>query len=193
VEQLEQFHAANPLAPGMTKEDLRGRLALRAGERESLPSPPLFKAVLQWLGAQGKLELRGETVVLAGREIQLSAEEAAAKEQISRAFERAGLAVPSAKEVLGRLLIDRARAEKILQILRKEGMLVRIADDLIFHRAALEKLREILARRKEQSNRINVSIFKELTGLTRKYAIPLLEYLDRERLSRRDGDERVIL
>jgi len=193
VEQLEQFHAANPLAPGVTKEDLRGRLALRAGKRESLPSPPLFKAVLQWLGAQGKLELRGETVVLAGREIQLSAEEAAAKEQISRAFERAGLAVPSAKEVLGRLAIDRARAEKILQILRKEGMLVRIADDLIFHRAALEKLREILARRKEQSNRINVSIFKELTGLTRKYAIPLLEYLDRERLTRRDGDERVIL
>jgi selenocysteine-specific elongation factor len=123
----------------------------------------------------------------------LSAEEAAAKEQISQAFERAGLAVPSAKEVLGRLPIDRARAEQILQILRKEGMLVRIADDLIFHRAALEKLREILARRKEQSNRINVSIFKELTGLTRKYAIPLLEYLDRERLTRREGDERIIL
>jgi selenocysteine-specific elongation factor len=193
VTQLQEFHAANPLTPGIIKEELRGRLALPGRERGSSPSPPLFKAVLQWLDAQRQVELRGETVVLAGRQIQLSAEEAAAKEQISRGFERAGLAVPGAKEVLGRLPIDRVRAEKILQILLKEGTLVRVADDLIFHRAALEKLREILAQRKAVSNRINVTIFKELTGLTRKYAIPLLEYLDRERLTRREGDERIIL
>ena len=75
----------------------------------------------------------------------------------------------------------------------KEKTLIKITEDLIFHRAALEKLREMLARRKERSNRINVTVFKELTGLSRKYAIPLLEYLDRERVTRREGDERVIL
>ena len=129
----------------------------------------------------------------AGRGIELSPEESAAKEQISRAFERSGLAVPGATEVLGELPIDRARAEKILRILLKEKVLVKLTADLIFHRSALERLRELIAQRKQQSNRLNVAVFKELTGLTRKYAIPLLEYLDRERITRREGDERIIL
>ena len=89
--------------------------------------------------------------------------------------------------------IDRRRADKILQILLKEKVLVRVTEDLIFHRAALEELRRRVARRKLQSPRLNVAVFKELTGLTRKYAIPLLEYLDRERVTRREGDERIIL
>jgi selenocysteine-specific elongation factor len=58
---------------------------------------------------------------------------------------------------------------------------------------ALQQLKELLRRRKAQSNRINVAVFKEITGLSRKYAIPLLEYLDRERVTRREGDERIIL
>lgn len=123
----------------------------------------------------------------------MSPEEAAAKEQIGLAFEKAGLAVPGAAEVLGGLPVDRARAEKILKILLKEKTLVKVTGDLIFHRSALERLRELVGRRKQQSNRINVAVFKELTGLTRKYAIPLLEYLDRERITRREGDERIIL
>jgi selenocysteine-specific elongation factor len=193
TEKLEEFHAANPLTSGMTKEDLRGRLAARAAGEIHLPSAALFNALLQMLGTQGKVEVRGETVLLAGRGVQLTPEESVAKDQIMRAFESAGLAVPSAKEVLGSLRIDRARAEKILRILLKEKTLVKVAEELIFHRAALEKLRAILAQRKEQSNRINVPAFKELTGLSRKYAIPLLEYLDRERITRREGDERIIL
>ena len=193
LEQLESFHAANPLVSGLTKEDLRGRVAQRESGQVILPSAMLFNAVLQSLAAEGKVLLEGETVRRAGRGIQLSSEESAAKEQISRAFEKAGLAVPGAVEVLGGLPIDRARAEKILRILLKEKTLVKVTEDLIFHRSALERLRELVARRKQQSNRLNVAVFKELTGLTRKYAIPLLEYLDRERVTRREGDERVIL
>jgi len=179
--------------PGMTKEELRARAAAQVSAPTALPSPLLFNAVLQALGARGKLEVRGESVRLTGREIQMSPEELAARDEITRIFESASLAVPSAKEILAALPIDRARAEKILLILLKEGVLVKVAEDLIFHRAALERLRGLLARRKEQSNRLNVAIFKELTGLSRKYAIPLLEYLDRERVTRREGDERIIL
>lgn len=193
VEKLGEFHAANPLSGGMTKEDLRGRLATRGAGEKSLPSATLFDAVLQTLGAEGKAEVRSESVLLAGRGVQLTPEESAAKDQIVRAFEGAGLAVPSAKEVLEGLRIDRVRADKILRILLKEKTLLKITEDLIFHRAALEKLRAILAQRKEQRNRINVAVFKEITGLSRKYAIPLLEYLDRERVTRREGDERIIL
>jgi selenocysteine-specific elongation factor len=123
----------------------------------------------------------------------LTPEELAAKEQISAAFEQAGLAVPSAREVLAGLRIDQARAAKLLQILLKEPVLLKVTEDLIFHRSALGRLREMLVRRKAQSNRISVAVFKEITGLSRKYAIPLLEYLDRERITRREGDERIIL
>lgn len=193
TERLAEFHATNPLIPGMAKEDLRGRLAAQAAGEIHLPSAALFNALLQVLGAQGKVETRGEAVLLAGRGVQLTLEESVAKDQIVRAFESAGLAVPSAKQVLGGLRIDRARAEKILRILLKEKTLVKVAEDLIFHRAVLEKLREILRQRKAQSDRINVTAFKELTGLSRKYAIPLLEFLDRERITRREGDERIIL
>ena len=72
-------------------------------------------------------------------------------------------------------------------------MLFKVTEDLIFHRSALQQLKELLVRRKAQDNRINVALFKEITGLSRKYAIPLLEYLDRERVTRREGDERIIL
>lgn len=161
--------------------------------QNAAPSPLLFNAVLQDLGAKNKIDVRGETVRLSGRDVQLSPEELAAKEQIARAFQKAGLAVPSVQDVLASLRVDRARAEKILQILLKEKVLLKVAEDLIFHRSALDRLRELLAQRKAQSNRINVASFKEVTGLSRKYAIPLLEYLDRQRITRREGDERIIL
>jgi selenocysteine-specific elongation factor len=193
VEQLEKFHAENPLVAGLPKEDLRSRTAPRSSPHPAPPSNLFFNAILQTLAAQGKVEVQGETVRLAGRRIQLTPEEQLAKDQISAAFEKRGLAVPGTPEVLAKLRIDRPRAEKLLQILLKEKVLLKVTEDLIFHRAALQQLKQLLVRRKAQSNRINVAVFKEITGLSRKYAIPLLEYLDREHVTRREGDERIIL
>ena len=192
LEQLEKFHAANPLVAGLPKEDLRSKLS-SAGAAHPIPSPGLFNALLQALMAQGKIDVQGEMVRLGGRTIQLSAEEIAARDQIAAAFEKAGLAVPSAPEVLANLRLDRARAEKLLRILLKENVLHKVTEDLIFHQSALRELRAILARRKARNNRLSVPDFKALTGLSRKYAIPLLEYLDRERVTRREGEVRIIL
>ena len=81
-----------------------------------------------------------------------------------------------------------------MQILLREKVLVRVYPELLFHREALEQLGGMLKEyKKAKGERIGVPTFKELTGITRKYAIPLLEYLDRQRLTRRAGDERVIL
>ena len=190
VKQLDSFHAGNPLVAGIAREDLRGRIR---GRRKQAPSPAVFNALLQHLERAGKIEASGETVRRAGRTVELDAQEKGARDQIVQAFESAGLAVPAAGEVLAGLKIDRARAAKILQLLLKEKVLVKVAEDLIFHSAALAGLRTLLARQKSKSERINVGVFKELTGLSRKYAIPLLEYLDRERVTRRQGDERIIL
>jgi selenocysteine-specific elongation factor len=73
------------------------------------------------------------------------------------------------------------------------GGKLRINDDLIFHQKAIESLKSLLATQKQRSDRLTVPQFKELTGISRKYAIPLLEFLDRERITRRSGDERIIL
>ena len=187
VERLEKFHKANPLVPGMAREDLRVSVGKRV-------RPETFRAALEELAAEKKLELHGELVKRAGAQIALLPEEAKAKDTIEKAFAEAGLAVPSVKEVLAKLAIDAKRSEKLLQILLRDKVLVRVSMELIFHREALALLREKLSGyKKAKGERIAVPAFKDLTGITRKYAIPLLEYLDRERVTRRVGDERVIL
>jgi len=121
-------------------------------------------------------------------------EEQRARDQIEKAFATAGLAVPPVKEVLAQLAVETGRAEKLLQMLLKEKKLQRVSADLIFHANALLEMRQKIAvYKKAKSERISVPAFKELAGISRKYAIPLLEYLDRERVTRRAGDERVIL
>jgi selenocysteine-specific elongation factor len=120
-------------------------------------------------------------------------EEAESRKVIEQAFAAAGLKVPALKDVLASLKIDKARAQKIVTLLLREKLLIKVSDDLVFHRAALDQLRSSLMAQKAKSPKINVASFKDLTGVSRKYAIPLLEYLDRERITKRVGDERVIL
>ena len=112
-------------------------------------------------------------------------EEAESKKQIEEAFAGAGLKVPALNEVLTGLKVDRGRAQKIVTLLLRERTLVKVSDGLVFHRAALEELRRLVAAQKTKSSEMNVALFKEMTGVSRKYAIPLLEYLDRERITRR--------
>jgi selenocysteine-specific elongation factor len=185
--KVEEFHKRNPLLPGIPREDLRSSLG-RSVRAEA------FRAALESLVQERTLELQGDLVKRAGITLTLAPEEAHAKEQIEAAFRGAQLAVPTVRDVLSKVPVEAQRAEKILQMLLREKSLVRVTPELIFHREALRELRERLGTYKRtKGERISVSVFKELTGITRKYAIPLLEYLDRERVTRRAGDERVIL
>jgi selenocysteine-specific elongation factor len=171
----------------MPREALRASLGRRVRAET-------FRAALSELLAQKKLDVQGDAVRPAGAVVTLLPEEATAKEQIEKAFAGAGLAVPSVKEVLGQLTVEPLRAEKLLRILLQEKTLVRISPELIFHCQALAHLKALLATHKQgRGERISVPAFKELAGITRKYAIPLLEHLDRERVTKRAGDERVIL
>jgi selenocysteine-specific elongation factor len=183
---VDEFHKANPLLPGIPKQDLLGRFKQSRAE--------VVEAALADSVQAKKLALAGDVVRGAGREVALTTEEAKAKNLIEREFETAGLTVPGFAAVLEKLPVDSARAQKILQILVREKVLVKIATDLIFHQTALVRLRELLAKyRKERGEQLPIAAFKELTGVSRKYAIPLLEHLDRERVTRRVGDQRVIL
>jgi selenocysteine-specific elongation factor len=185
--RVQRFHKENPLVPGIAREELRASLGRRV-RAES------FRTALEALVQEKKLVLQAELVKKAGAEVTLTPEEERAKQQIEQAFAKAGLAAPSVKEVFARMAIEKARAEKLLQILLREKVLVRISPELIFHTSALDHLAVLLRDyKKAKGERIGVPAFKELTGTTRKYAIPLLEYLDRQRLTRRAGDERVII
>jgi selenocysteine-specific elongation factor len=184
IAEVKAFHDANPLVAGIGREALRDRLDL---------SPELFAGVIDSLSSEKKIEITGEQIRLPGRGVQMSDEEAKAKQVIEQAFSSAGLKVPTLKEVLASLKVDRARAQKIVTLLLRDRVLVKISEDLVFHCSALDALRQTIAEYKNKSDRIDVSKFKDLTGVSRKYAIPLLEYLDRERVTRRVGDQRVIL
>ena len=184
---LDAFHRTNPLVGGMPREELRARAArhLRA---------EIFPAALADLAARGELEAQADTVRRAGRRIVLTADEQRARELLERAFETAGLTAPRFEELLPSLPVDGQRARKLVQLLLREGALVKVSEDLVFHRTAIARLRQLLAGYKQRHGaRISVANFKELAGISRKYAIPLLEFLDREQATRRAGDERVIL
>jgi selenocysteine-specific elongation factor len=184
VSAVSEFHRRNPLVAGISKEELR----------EKVDAPPeVFAFVLDQLIREKKLEVSGEQVRAAGRGVVMKDEEAEAKQIIERAFSSAGLKVPALKDVLAGLPVDKARAQKIVTLLLREKALIKLSDDLVFHRDALAGLRQAVSGYKVKSQKIDVARFKDLTGVSRKYAIPLLEYLDRERVTRRVGDERVIL
>ncbi|MGC2111653.1 MAG: selenocysteine-specific translation elongation factor [Candidatus Korobacteraceae bacterium] len=182
--KVEQFQKANPLVAGIGQEELRESLGLRPG---------VFRGVLDSLTRDKQLEVSGEIVHAAGKGVVLRDEEAESKLQIEQAFAKAGLKVPLLKDVLASLPVDKVRAQKIVTLLLRDRILVKLSDELVFHRDALQDLRRQVLAQKAKTPKINVGNFKDLFGITRKYAIPLLEYLDRERVTRRIGDERLIL
>jgi selenocysteine-specific elongation factor len=156
-------------------------------------SPGVFSAALARLIAAGKVELNGDRLRLRGQRVAFSDQETEARAAIEAAFRNAGLQAPAVRQVLAGLPVDAARAEKILRLLLRDRVLVKVSDELIFHQSALDHLVEILQGQKSRSPRLTVTTFKDLTGVSRKYAIPLLEYLDSRRITRRAGDEREIL
>jgi selenocysteine-specific elongation factor len=185
ISALDTFHKHNALVAGMSKEELRGRF--------SEVIPEVFDSVFTEAARAGKIELSGELVRLPGRGVVMKDEEAESKKIIEAAFATAGLKVPALKDVLAGLKVDKIRAQKIVTLLLRDKVLVKISDDLVFHRDTLADLRKRMLLEKAKSPKLDVARFKDLTGVTRKYAIPLLEHLDREHVTRRVGDERVIL
>ena len=184
VSSVEDFHKRNPLVPGISREQLRETVGV---------SGDVLAVALDLLAKEGKLSFAGELVRLTGRGVVMKDEEAESKKIIELAFSSAGLQVPALYTVLAGLKVDKGRAQKIVTLLLRDKVLVKISDDLVFHQSALQELRKQIAAYKVKSAKIDVGKFKEMTGVSRKYAIPLLEYLDRERVTKRVGDERLIL
>jgi selenocysteine-specific elongation factor len=174
--RMREFHRLNPLLPGIPKQAL------------CVDVPEVLEDLLL---KHPEIAVEGDTVRHRSHRVVLQQQEEQARAKIEAAFDKAGLAVPGVPDVLAHAGLESGRARMLLQILIREGRLVRITEELVFHRSALERLRGELATIK--GTRLSVPAFKERTGISRKYAIPLLEYLDREKVTRREGDVRVVL
>ncbi|HEY0172965.1 MAG TPA: selenocysteine-specific translation elongation factor [Pyrinomonadaceae bacterium] len=192
VEEVEAHHRREPLSRGIARETLRERVFSRA-------APELFRAALKRAEAEGALVSERELVRTVGHSLDLSPEDAALRDRLESIYREAGLEAPALEDAFARAGGASAKREhlrKLLQLLLDSGALVRVKEDLLFHRESLARLAAALrayADAHAPDRLIDVAGFKELSGVSRKYAIPLLEYFDRERVTRRAGDRRLIL
>ena len=180
-------HAAQPLSDGMPREEARERLFGSA-------APAVFEHVVAGLIARGTLAGR-DRLTLAGHQMSLSAEEARAREAIERLFRDGALAPPDLAAVSSGTGVAAAVVDRVARLLVRQKTLIKV-ETLLFHADALSRLKADVVALKESEGahaRVDVAAFKARYGISRKYAIPLLEYLDRERITRRVGDARVLL
>jgi selenocysteine-specific elongation factor len=184
---LTEHHRKQPLSDGMPREEVRERLFGRG-------HAAVYERALDELAASGGVLVR-DRLALATHRVELTPEEERARAAIERIFQNAGLTPPDTAAVAAQAGITASVLDRMVKLLHRQKALAKL-DTLWFHDDALKRLKADVAAIKASAGagaRIDVATFKERFGVTRKFAIPLLEYLDRERVTRRVGDARVIL
>ncbi|TKJ33046.1 selenocysteine-specific translation elongation factor [bacterium (candidate division B38) B3_B38] len=186
ISLLKGFHKTYPLRRGMPHKELQEKLLRRAPFSA-------FKWVMANLLAEQRLILEKEVLYLPEHQITLSPRESRMKEELESLYRKAGLTPPSWEEASQKLSGTPNLKSKILHLLLEQGTLVRLTEDLIFHQQSLNELKKSVYQKGTSGDRFSVGEFKEWFKITRKYGIPLLEYLDSEKVTRRVGDEREII
>lgn len=184
---VKQHHQTNPLAKGISKETLRN---IVPGDRD----PNVFGALLNSLSADNVLTVTGESVSVAERKLSLTPAEETATNAIFEELEKSGLAVPKMADLIDSVSqsskLPATQVRKVLHMLVGSRKIVKVSEEFYFAASSIDSLVAKLRSRAEKN--IDVAGFKELAGISRKYAIPLLEYFDREKITIRAGDTRII-
>lgn len=187
TELLEEFHRAEPLAAGMPQATLREKIFAH------LPAE-VYRLVADSLEIDGRIASSRDVVRLSSHNLELTPDESAMKAKILSIYKNAALEVPKLDEALDGLGRDRAHSRKIFQLLLNSGDIVKISEEFYFTKSVIDALvsniREYAGASSDRV--IDVPRFKEIAGVSRKYAIPLLEYFDREKITRRAGDKRIV-
>ena len=190
--ELAAHHKREPLSRGLPRETLREKIFAHT-------APEVFRAVITRLENDGAVVSERDTIRAGEHRVDLSEKDTQLRDRLQQVYEESALEAPSVEEAMTRAGVavsERAYGRKILQLLIDSRMILRVEGETFMHARAIEQLRTKLqhyAMAHEPERLIDVAAFKELAGVTRKYAIPLLEYLDRERVTRRAGDKRIIL
>ena len=192
VAELERYHKREPLARGMLRETLREKVFAHS-------LPELFAGVIARLEADGKVVSEKDIVRSSQHRVGLSEQDAELSKRIEQLYLAAGVEAPSLDDAMTRVNVaapQRAQARKLLQLLIDGRKLVRVQGEMFMHAQVVEDLKAKLrnyASQHEPERLIDVAGFKDLAGVSRKYAIPLLEFFDREQVTRRAGDKRLVL
>ena len=181
---LAAFHAREPLKPGMSKEELRTRLG-GLDDR-------VFLALLERFAAAGVLVTDKDKVRGAGHAVRLTPAQQAASDRIEAEFREAGVAPPTLEEAFAKVGLAGSSAQAMAQLLVDSRRLVRIREGLYFHAEPLHAAVDRIVAFLRENQAITPQQIKDLLGISRKYAIPLLEWLDTQRLTLRVGDKRVL-
>ncbi len=183
-EIVAAFHSENPLRLGMSREELR----MRAGGIDE----KVFTYVLGRLEFEGVTRTERDKVRLASHEIRLTQEQRRLVDSLEEEFLRAGATPPSPEEALGALGLSGGEEHELFQLLVEERKLIRVKESLFFHARALKEIGEKLVAFLREKKEISPGDFKDLLGISRKYAIPLLEHFDGQRVTVRVGERRVL-
>jgi selenocysteine-specific elongation factor len=187
LRELRGYHERNPLREGLSREELRTTL-----ERGDGVGQKVFTMALRDLEKREEIIAEKEMIRLTGHRVHLKGEMEELREELSIVYRDGGLAPPTVREVLERFADRKKEVASLIQVMTREGVLVRISEDLNFHRDALAKLREDYRRLLIRDVQATPASFKELTGLSRKFIIPLMEYFDMTKLTMRAGDHRIL-
>jgi selenocysteine-specific elongation factor len=180
---LQKFHQSQPLKLGLSKEELRRRLPEELEVR-------LFNHLLQDLESQNRIVVDKELVRLASHRVVLGEEQEELAKKMESLYQKGGLSPPTLKEAGTVLRAEGNRLQEIIKLLTSQGRLVKVKEDLFFHRSVMETLKNKLVDYLKQHNEISVPQFKDLTQTSRKFAIPLIEYFDANRVTVRVGENR---
>jgi selenocysteine-specific elongation factor len=180
------FHQKNPLQFGISKEELRSKILKNV-------SPDVFTFVLEWAVVEKTLQLQKDLVADFGRSVALNDQQEALASRIEEYLQRSGLGTPGLEDLSKELKQPADRTKNMLYLLVRQQKAIKISEDYFLHKTAWDELKQKIRALKQRQKTFSVPDFKALFGISRKFAIPLLESLDREGITRRSGNERIIL
>jgi len=182
---LERYHQQNPLRAGMPREELRSTTARHL-------SPRLFEALLTRWQEEGVIASQGALVRLADFSIRLNERQQRLAERVAQVIREGGSTPPPVAVIAQQVGAPPDAVRAMIQVLVEMGVLVRLEEELFFHQEVIQELAELVRRTIRQKGSLSVGEFRDLTGSSRKFVVPLLEYFDSIRLTRRVRDERVL-
>ncbi|BHH82909.1 selenocysteine-specific translation elongation factor [Desulforhopalus sp. 52FAK] len=186
VDYLTQYHRNNPLLPGLAKEELRTSLGREIDQK-------VYNYCMADLIRKGIIVQEESVVRMADHEVALKADEEQLRKDLDAWFSTKGLSTPTLKETMEQFVDYPAKLVKeVINLDIRDGKILKVSETLYYSKEILEPLIESVKKHIETNGEIDAPGFKELTGLTRKFSIPILEYLDREKITMRIGDKRIL-
>lgn len=183
VQRLANFHGEQPLKDGIPKQELRSTVP--GGDK-------LYKKVMEILTSSGEVIDGGDIVWSPSHKVELKAEEKGLKEKLLKMIVQGDNAPPTVKEIITETAADTKQVRSLLDILEREKKVVRVKEEIYFSTSFIDETKKKLREFINREGAVTPSQFHEITGSSRKYNIPLLEYFDRERFTLRVGDQRVL-